>query len=332
MLKRFTALMLSALVMFSCSSCSQDEQPLSETEYLLNTFCTVTLYDKSDESILQQAMQLCREYEQKFSRTIDGSEIDRINKNAPSSVEVSPETVELLQKAIDYGALTGGLFDVTTGTLSSLWNFRSASPQLPDAEKIGLAVETVDYHNIIIDGTTVALTQPDAEIDLGGIAKGYIADRLKEFLEEQGVQKAVINLGGNVLTIGAKSETEKWKVGIRQPFAEEGRIIGYVEVEGMSVVTSGIYERSFVLDGTLYHHILNPFTGYPVENGLSAVVVISDQSVDGDALSTSCLLLGKEKGMELIEGLPNTEAIFLTDEGGYTATSGIGTEIPFTAG
>ena len=329
MSKRLLILFFSIWLMLGCSSCSKEEQPLSRTEYLLNTFCTITLYDNPDEIVLQEAMQLCRSYEQLFSRTIAGSDIDRINKNAPNSVEVSQETAELLQKAVDYGELTDGLFDVTTRKLSSLWDFQSESPHLPDSEDIRQAAEAADYRNIKINGTSVALTQPDAEIDLGGIAKGYIADQLKAFLEEQGVQKAIINLGGNVLTVGSKSDTEQWKVGIRQPFAEEDHILGYVEVDGKSVVTSGVYERSFVLNGTLYHHILDPFTGYPVENGLSAVVVISDRSVDGDALSTSCLLLGKERGMELIEKIPDTEAIFLTEQGEYEATSGIGTKVPF---
>lgn len=329
MIKRLISFVVLVVIAFSFSSCNSQVQEFSKTDFILNTVCTVTVYDKKEEKFLDGALQLCRNYEQMFSKTISGSDIDRINQSAPESVEVSPETAELLQLAVHYGEITKGMFDVTTGKLSTLWDFQSETPRVPSEEEIKQAVDGVDYRQIVVEGTRAALLQPDAEIDLGGIAKGYIADRLADYLRSNGVEKAVINLGGNILTLGSKSDTEKWKIGIQQPFAETDKVIGYVEVDERSVVTSGIYERSFVVDGKRYHHVLNPFTGYPVENDLSAVVVISKQSVQGDALSTSCLLLGREKGMKLIENTPQTEAIFISKDGECYVSSGIGTEIPF---
>jgi thiamine biosynthesis lipoprotein len=148
-------------------------------------------------------------------------------------------------------------------------------------------------------------------------------------MKEKGVDGAIVNLGGNVITVGGKPTKEPWNVGIQQPFAERDQSIGAVKVGEKSVVTSGIYERSFTKDGKFYHHILNPETGFPAENNLSAVSIISDLSVDGDGLSTTCFVLGEAKAMELIESIDNVEAIFIEKDGKITTSSGIGKDIPF---
>ena len=166
-----------------------------------------------------------------------------------------------------------------------------------------------------VDGCTVTLTDPEAAIDLGGIAKGYIADRIKDYLVSQGVKSAIIDLGGNILCVGKRPDGEPFRIGIQRPFADRSETAAIVEIDGKSVVSSGIYERYFEKDGVLYHHILNPDTGYPYDNGLVSVTIISDESVDGDGLSTSCFALGLEKGMELIDSLPDVYAVFITEDG-----------------
>lgn len=152
-------------------------------------------------------------------------------------------------------------------------------------------------------------------IELGAVAKGYIADKVKEYLVSEGVKSAVIDLGGNVLCIGEKPDGEPFKIGIQKPFADRSETVAAVEIAGRSVVSSGVYERYFEKDGKQYHHILDPSTGYPYENGLVAVTVLSEQSVDGDGLSTACFALGLEKGLKLIEQTPDTEAVFITEDG-----------------
>ena len=177
------------------------------------------------------------------------------------------------------------------------------------------AVSHIDYHCIEVNGTTVTLTDPEAQIDLGGIAKGYIADRIKEYLESEGVEHALINLGGNMLALGGRYDGSPFRIGLQEPFADTGSVLDVLDVTDQSVVSSGNYERYFEKDGVIYHHILDPDTGYPIQNNLDQVTIISDASVDGDALSTTCYALGLEKGMELIQSLDDVEAVFVTHDG-----------------
>ncbi len=257
---------------------------------------------------------LCTKYENKFSRTISDSEISKINKSGGVPVEVSDETIELIQKGLDYGNLSNGAFDITIAPLSSLWDFKNNTGEIPADSLIQEAKSHVNYKNVVIDGNTVQLLDSKASLDLGGIAKGYIADRLKEFLRENNIEHAMINLGGNVLTIGGKPDDTPFHIGIQKPFAEQNETITSIPVTDRSVVSSGVYERYFKKDGKIYHHLLDSATGYPKENNLLSVTILSDSSADGDALSTTCFTLGLEKGMELINRLDNVDAIFVTDD------------------
>jgi len=186
---------------------------------------------------------------------------------------------------------------------------------IPDQKVLEEAVSHIDYKNIQVDGTTVTMKDPKCRIDLGGIAKGYIADRLKEYLEKEGIEHATINLGGNVLTIGTKPDGSDYKIGIQKPFAADGEVLEVLSVHDRSVVSSGDYERYFEKDGVIYHHILDPQSGWPVQNDLDQVTILSDSSADGDALSTTCYVLGLEKGMKLIQEMDDVEAIFVTKDG-----------------
>lgn len=293
--------------------------PVSKSDYLLNTVVTISIYESTNESkdtetILDDCMTKCKEYENLFSRTISGSDIHRINENAPDWVTVSEETTFLLKQALSYCALTNGLVDITIAPVKDLWNF--SQPQIatiPDTTILTNQLAHVNYQNVEINKNQVRLTDEKASLDLGFIAKGYIADRLKEYLISQDVTSAIINLGGNVLTIGSKNGTP-FTVGIQKPFADNGIALMSVNSLDSSVVTSGIYERYFSMDDTIYHHILTPSTGFPVDNELLSVTILSKDSVTGDALSTSCLLLGLDKGKKLIESKEGVEAIFVTKD------------------
>lgn len=326
-MKRLLLLLFSAVLLFACTGCTKEE-PLSRTSFFMDTVCTITLYDSADETLLDKAFEICKEYETLFSRTVETSDVAKLNRMNEGMLEVHPATAELLTTALEYAELTGGKFDVTVGRLTSLWDFKAERPALPQQSEIESALSQVGYQNLSVEGTNVTV-KGGIQLDLGGIAKGYIADRCAEFLKENGVKRAIINLGGNVVVVGSKEEGKSWTVGIQQPFADHDRVVATVEVSDCSLVTSGIYERSFEVGGTLYHHILDPQTGYPVSNGLSAVTILSESSTRADALSTSCFLLGKEKALTLIESLPDTEAIFIDEDGGITTTSGVGTVIPF---
>lgn len=326
------------------TGCSINEpKTVSRSGFYFDTIIQITLYGTEDEAYISECFSMAADYENKFSNTISDSEISRINANAGKrAVSVSDDTLELIQLGIQYGVLSDGKFDITVGKLSELWNISEISNTLtdhshevdksflPDSRKITALLPHIDYSKIEITGNEVFLPDAESKIDLGGIAKGYIADKMKDYLNQAGVTSGIINLGGNVLTIGEKENGKPYTVGIQKPFDETGSAIAAVKVKDKSVVTSGIYERYYRIDGKIYHHLLDVKTGYPVANNLSSVTIISDSSADGDALSTTCFALGAEAGIDFIESLPDTEAVFLLKDHSILTTSGIGTVIPFS--
>ena len=309
----FLSLLLLVSSLAGCGlSAGKSTQRLSETALLLDTVVGVTYYSKEDTAAVQAAMKLCRDYELVFSRTDPESELYRLNECG--SMAVSDELLFVLKTALDYCALTGGNFDVTMGGVSALYGFSTDHPSAPDDAALGEALSHVGYEKIIIDGSTVTLGDPEAVIDLGAVAKGYIADKMKEFLLANGVEHAIIDLGGNVLCLGVKPDGSDYRVGIRDPQADAVSPIVTVLVNGTSVVTSGVYERSFTENGVTYHHILDSSTGRSVQNGLLSVSILGPESVQCDALSTVCFALGMEAGLQFIETQDGYEALFITDD------------------
>lgn len=302
----------ATLGLTGCSNPSTD--PIEKTGIYFDTVINIKLYDTTDTSLLENCFSFCEEFEHTISRTIETSEIYKINHSGGNPVEVSDITIELLQKGIGYGELTNGKFDITVAPLSELWDFKNNHGKLPAQSAIDDALSHVNYNNISIVGNIVTLTDPNAAIDLGGIAKGYMADQLKEYLMSEGVESGLINLGGNMLAIGTKPDGSAFNIGIQKPFDKQGSAITSVKTNNSSVVSSGVYERYFELDNNIYHHILNTETGFPFDNGLLSVTILSPKSVDGDALSTACFALGLEDGMKLINSLEDTDAIFITDD------------------
>ena len=313
-------LTISAILSVILSGCqNSSQQPVSRTAFYLDTVITVTLYDvpPSDaERLLDDSMTLVEGYENLFSKTKEGSDIWNINHSAGTTVTVHEDTVRLLNIALSYAEQYEGIVDPAIGTLTELWNFRDTGEHLiPTTSEITEALSHVRYQNIIVEDHQVTLSDPETRIDLGFIAKGYIADRLREYLLSQHVNSAIINLGGNVLTIGSKPDGTSFQVGIQKPFDNPGTTALALTVSNTSVVSSGNYERYFEADGILYHHILSTEDGYPAHSGLTQVTVLCKNSVDGDALSTLCFILGYEKGRILIDSLPDVEAVFITENG-----------------
>lgn len=309
------------------SGCARNIEPISRTGFYFDTVIQITLYDTEDEGILDGCFALAEKYESLFSATKEGSDVWKINHGKGETVTVSEETVKLLIHAADWANTTEGAIDFTIRPVSALWNFGSeGNAQVPDESAIKEALSHVSHENIRFgtapsDETgesvyrTVTLTDPEAAVDLGFIAKGYIADKMKEYLLSQDIESACISLGGNVLTIGEKPDGSPFRVGIQEPFAKTGKTLDTVEIMDTSVVTSGIYERCFYEDGVLYHHILNTATGYPVENELAGVTIICPSSSKADALSTACLCLGVEKGRKLLDAEKDVAYLLVTRNG-----------------
>ena len=294
------------------TGCVSRTQTYSSDGFFLDTFVQVTIYEGGSQAVADEAVNICGEYEKIFSRTDEKSELYRLNEDGRGSVasDNMKELVLLIQNGIEYGEITGGAFDITIEPLVKIWDFKLAT--VPDGADIEEALEKVSYSQITIDDEHINLN--GARVDLGAIAKGYIADRIKEYLIEQGVKSAMINLGGNILCVGSKPENKSFSVGIKKPFTESNEVIVGVDIRDKSVVTSGIYERYFEKDGVMYHHVLDPETGRPSDSGLYSVTIISDESYVGDCLSTACLVMGLQDSMELIDSLDGVYAIFIDSE------------------
>lgn len=306
-------LLASVLLLTGCQIIPKEEDQIY-TDTLFDTVVCIEIKEPVDKEVLAGCKKLCRKYDAMFSNKTEDSEISRINNAGGNPVEVSAETVKLIKKSVYYSDLSNGIFDITIAPVSELWDFHAEEPVVPAPETVAGAAGHVDYKNILIKDNTVQLLDPLARIDVGGIAKGYIADRVKEYLKKEGVRHAVIDLGGNVLTIGSKPDGSDYNIGIQKPFDATGTPITSVRISDKSIVTSGIYQRYFEVDGKKYHHILDPRTGYPCENNLYSVTIITDSSLTADALSTTCFLLGYDKGMRLISQLDNVDGIFITND------------------
>ena len=325
-------------------------EPISISSIKLNTAVQITIYDSQDKALLDDCLALCDKYELVFSRTNEKSELYKLNHRKDTSDKdpnadgqttpypvsgtadtwhISEDLASLLSEGLDITRESDGAFDIAIAPLTSLWDFTAEDPKVPDDAAIQKALPLCSSDGVTIDGQDITLPSDDIQFDVGAIAKGYIADRLKDFLVKKGVNSAIINLGGNVLCIGSKPDGTPFKVGIQKPFADRNETEAVMDITGKSVVSSGIYERCFKQNGKLYHHILNPKTGYPYDNSLISVTIISDQSVDGDALSTTCFALGLDKGLKFAEK-KGVQAVFITEDYKLHYTDGFRDEINVT--
>lgn len=325
-------------------------EPISISSIKLNTAVQITIYDSQDKALLDDCLALCDKYELVFSRTNEKSELYKLNHRKDTSDKdtntdrqttpypvsgtadtwhISEDLAALLSEGLDITRESDGAFDIAIAPLTSLWDFTAEDPKVPDDAAIQKALPLCSSDGVTIDGQDITLPSDDIQFDVGAIAKGYISDRLKDFLVKKGVKSAIINLGGNVLCIGSKPDGTPFKIGIQKPFADRNETEAVMDITGKSVVSSGIYERCFKQGGKLYHHILNPKTGYPYENGLISVTIISDQSVDGDALSTTCFALGLEDGLKFAEK-KGVQAVFITEDYELHYTDGFQDEINVT--
>jgi len=312
---------ITALALLGAFLCSCGDRARTITGFGLNTVVSVTVFD-GDEAALSDAMVLLGELERKLSRTVESSEIARANRADGAPTELSADTAELLRLALSFSELSDGKFDITVCPATSLWDFSTAEPVIPSSDKLSDAVSRIGYENVSLSGNTLTLSC-GAEIDLGGIAKGYIADRMAEQLKSAGKMHGIVNLGGNVVVFGGKADGSPFTVGIQKPFGASGETALTLCLSDGAVATSGTYERSFTRDGVLDHHILDPKTGMPADTGLSSVTVITGSSAEADALSTVCFLLGETEGMALIEERADTEAVFIRENGSLRLSSGL---------
>jgi thiamine biosynthesis lipoprotein len=302
--------------------------PVKKTEFLLGTVISLQVYHEDTEEIIDQAFQMVKDLEARITVNQAGSEVDQVNDSSGiAPVKVSPEIFQLIQDGLLYSKESQGSFDITVGPLVNLWRIGFDDARKPSQEEIDQTLPLVDYSKVEVNevDSTVYLPVKGMKLDLGGIAKGYIADKIWALFKENNISTAVIDLGGNIVVIGGSPARDgvAWNVGIQDPFQVRGTTIGAILEKDMSLVTSGIYERYLEVDGKTYHHILNPKTGYPYDNDIAGVSIIVNNSTRGDALSTTVFSLGLEAGLAYLNKESNVSGIIVTKENGVYLTDDI---------
>lgn len=314
----------AGIVALFLSGCSKPVQ--FRSEFVLATLCTITLYDNGSPQVYHDVFARLREIESWMSVFVEGSDVNLINKAAGmEAVEVHADVFDVIERAVYYAELSGGAFDPTAEPLVALWDIGGENPVVPVWEKIDRVLPLINWRDIELnrENKTVFLKKPEMALDLGGIAKGYAADEAAVIIKKAHIPRALINIGGDVLTVGEKKDGSPWRIGIQAPFNTRGDYIGFVQTGEKTLVTSGVYERYFIADGVRYHHLFSPSHGYPVNNGLLSVSIITDISMDADALSTAVFIMGYEKGKALVESLEGVEAVFVFDNRNIYPTASV---------
>lgn len=342
-MKRNICILLLLTMIFAVSGCSQRElaqQQLAQakeenrheaTTFAMDTIMTLTVYDENGEQILIDAEQRIRQLERLFSVTIENSEISQLNQNAGiSPVSISTDTMQILQAAKDISALTNGCYDMTISPVVKLWGFTEDTHHVPSQAELDAKLPLVDFSKVTLseEDQTAFLENSDMAVDLGGIAKGYTSDAVTDLMRQSGVKSALIWLGGNISALGSKPDGTPWKIAVENPL-DSADYVGLLEVTNKSVITSGGYQRYFEQDGKRYHHIIDPATGYPADNGLLSVTIISENGTKADALSTALFVMGLEDALAFWRQSNDFEAVFVTDDGRVIATEGIANQFSF---
>jgi thiamine biosynthesis lipoprotein len=302
--------------------------PVERTEYnLLGTSCTVRIYAGGSQEVLDAAFARIAEIEKEMTVNRSDSEVVRVNAAAGlRPVVVTADVLQVIQQGLRFSSDGDGAYDITVEPLVKLWGIGSSSARVPAPEEIRRALGLVGYRSVVVDprASTIFLKRAGMGLDLGSIAKGYAADEVGKILQARGVNSALIDLGGNILTLGKKPDGSRWRIGIQNPQEARGTKIGFVEIEGGSVTTAGTYERFFEQDGKRYFHILDARTGFPAWNGLAAVAIVAPNSTAADGYDTLVFTLGLERGRSLVESSRDgIEAVFVTEKREVYVTPGL---------
>lgn len=318
MKKHFISAMLSALLFLTGCSAESSPEPVQGTFFAMDTVMDFTIYGES--GLIDQSESLITSLESLVSVTDADSELYAINQTG--SGMLTEEASSLMEQALEICRRTDGALDLSIYPIVRAWGFTTGSYQVPDEAEIQALLPLVDYRKIQYDAATGTVTLPEGmEIDLGSVAKGYAGQLAAQMLREHGVQSALLNLGGNVQTVGAKPDGSPWQIGIKDPQGEDAMMV--LSVEDQAVITSGGYERYFEQDGQTYWHIMDPSTGHPADSGLISVTIVGDEGVVCDGLSTALFVMGLEKAADLWAQSGDFEAVFVTASGEVYITEGL---------
>lgn len=319
----FFLISLLCIMIFVVGCNKPDSAIQRRTQFLMGTLIEISIYDKdSDPSAIQNAFNEIQRLEGLMSPHIANSEITKINQSAGvQPTPVSVEVFNVIERALYWAEQSHGALDISVQPIQDLWGFEGASPSLPTEKAIEKTLSKVGYDNIELKNQTVFLTKKGMSLNLGAIAKGYAVDQAMKILKQSNIHNALINAGGDLKTSGTRSDQMMWKIGLQHPRKPEA-ILANFSLSGKAVATSGDYQRYFEIDGTRYHHVLNPKTGHPATGVMSATVV-TQTVMDADALSTALFVLGPEKGIAFINSLENTEGLLVDHNGSLHLSNGM---------
>ncbi len=315
---------LVCLVLMTVTGCGST--PILEKEtaeiFAMDTIMDLTVYGESASELLIEARQLVQKYEGLFSVNTRTSDVAKLNQSSGRAVQVSPETYELIQKSIEISKKTEGLFDISIYPLVRAWGFTKEEYRVPEPEEHGRLLEKVDASKIRLEPDNRVTLPEGMEIDLGGIAKGYLSQKLTELLREGGAQAAVVSLGGNVQTFGKKPDGTPFMVGITDP-SDGTSVLGTIRIGEKAVITSGSYQRYFEKNGKVYHHIIDKRTGAPAQSDLTSVTVIGEDGVAADSLATALFVMGKEKAVQFAASHPEIQLVLVDTKSQVWTSEGI---------
>ena len=317
-----TGVMAGLLVL----SCSKPESVLETKDFAMGTVVTQKVYGLNSKAAASEAMDRIRTLEKMLSFYLPDSDISLLNNSAgKGKVRVHQETLFLLTKSSEHSQLSDGVFNIMVGPLVKRWKVTAESPDIPPQAEINFLRTLIDYKDLHLerDNSSARLARKGQMADLGGIAKGFAGDEVIKIYKKNGIKSAIIDIGGNVCVLGSNIDGSPWNVGIQNPQMKRGNYVGSIKLSDKAVSTSGAYERFFSSGGKKYHHIIDPRTGYPSESDLLSATIISDSSIDADALSTAAFILGLEKGIKLVKKIKGTQAVFIKEDGSIQATEGL---------
>lgn len=300
------------LILFSLTSCKANEKELSADFFAMDTYMSISATSSDPTTAIEESQTAIFNLESLISRTNESSDIYLLNNSDGEVVTVSDETYEILSLAIECAEKTDGAFDPTICKLTDLWAIGTENQRIPSDEEILEALETVSYKNIVLLGDNKVQLLNGAQIDLGAVGKGYAADMLAVIYQENDITRGVIALAGNIYVYGEKSDGSLWNIGVTDP-DNTGEVNITVSLSQNSIVTTGAYERYFVEDGEIYHHIFDSKTGYPVESDIKSVTVISPNSALADIYSTALFVMGYDKAIEFSESEDEIDVIIIND-------------------
>ena len=287
--------------------------------FYFDTVVSVTLYD-ADETLLSDIWAMCDRYEKLLSKTVEGSDVYRINHADGETVTVDPETWTILSRAKEMNALSGGAFSVTIAPVVALWDFTGGTERMPTAAELEQTLPLVDDTKLVLGENSTVTLPAGMSIDLGGIAKGYIANQVADLVSARSSGSAM-SFGGNTYVTGTKPSGAAWSIGIQDPNSDTGTPLLVISLDEGTVVTSGVYERYFFRDGVRYHHILDPQTGISAQTGLLSATVVGLDSMAADAFATCCIVLGPEKAISLLEA-QGQDGLLILEDGSILYTEG----------